>query len=128
MSLKKVSRKEPNMTLIESLTSFRNKASDNPRVHRITTGWSQRLSVHARDTECRYYIDIKEGQLSHVQPDQSDYDAQHLLIRGDESLLAKMFSGVVHPIAAYNNGELEVYGDQRDQVKLDAISLVIWGA
>ena len=114
------------MTLFDSLSAFRDKANTSPRVQRIAAGWSQRLYVECTDSEQRLCLEVRDGALSPV--DRAGTPGEGLLIRGTEALLTDMFNGQVHPLGAYNDGLLEVYGEQRDQVKLDAISLVVWGA
>lgn len=114
------------MTLYDSLSAFRDKANTSPRVQRIAAGWNQRLYVECTDSAQRLCLDVCDGALSPVS--QAGPGGDGLLIRGTEDLLTSMFNGQVHPLGAYNDGLLEVYGDQRDQVKLDAISLVVWGA
>jgi hypothetical protein len=116
------------MSLNQSLVNFQQKANANLRVQRIATGWSQRLVVECCDTDQRYCIEIRDGRLSDVQVKPISTNDGCLLIRGQEDLLTRIFNGAHHPLTAYNDGELEVYGEQRDQVKLDAISLVMWGA
>jgi len=51
-----------------------------------------------------------------------------LLLRADQAILQKIFSGNLSPLGAYTDGLLEVYGSQKDQIKLDVIALVVWGA
>jgi hypothetical protein len=43
-----------------------------------------------------------------------------------ESDLEALFTGKLNPVEAHSNGILEVYGEPKDQVKLDAITLVLW--
>lgn len=114
--------------LFKSLSYFQQRANANVAVRRIAASWSQRLVVECRDSGVAYELDVRDGQLSDVRPRASQDDESGLLIRGEERLLSQVFAGTVHPIRAYNDGDLEVYGEQRDQVKLDAISLAIWGA
>ena len=114
--------------LLASLSRFQERANTNAAVRRIAAGWSQKLVVECRDTGAAYQLDITDGHIADVRPRADATDEPGLLIRGEEVLLSQVFAGSVHPIRAYNDGVLEVYGDQRDQVKLDAISLVIWGA
>lgn len=116
------------MSLNQSLINFQQRANANLRVQRIATGWSQKLFVECCDTDQRYCIEIRDGRLSDVDPSPVASNDGCLLIRGEEDLLTKIFNGARHPLTAYNDGEIEVYGEQRDQVKLDAISLVMWGA
>lgn len=116
------------MSLNQSLVNFQQRANANLRVQRIAAGWSQQLFVECCDSDQRYCIEIRDGRLSDVQSKPTTATEGCLLIRGQEELLTRIFNGAHHPLTAYNDGELEVYGEQRDQVKLDAISLVMWGA
>lgn len=114
--------------LYAALNRFRQQANGNAAVRRIAGGWSQTLVVESRDTGTAYQVDIGGGQMSEVRARDAGQEEQGLLIRGDEAVLCRIFSGVLNPVKAYNDGALEIYGEQRDQVKLDAISLVLWGA
>jgi len=116
------------LPVLDALQRFRLKANASDRVRRITAVWHPSLFVECLDTGARYRLSIDDGLIAPIDRTDSEPGDSALLIRGDSAVLAAVFAGTRHPLHAYNDGELEVYGSQGDQVKLDAISLVIWGA
>jgi hypothetical protein len=116
------------LPVLEALQRFRLKANASERVRRITATWHPTLFVECTDTGARYRLCIDGGAIAAIDRTYSEPDDAALLIRGDSGVLAAVFGGSIHPLHAYNDGELQVYGSQSDQVKLDAVSLVIWGA
>jgi hypothetical protein len=114
--------------VMDALERFRARANASERVRRITAAWHPPVFVECSDTGARYRLLLSDGGITGIDPTDAEPDESALLIRGECRVLAAVFGGALHPLRAYNDGELEVYGAQGDQVKLDAISLVVWGA
>ena len=68
------------------------------------------------------------GGIHDVRPTDAEPGDEALLLRGGSDVLQAVFSGTRSPLGAYTDGELEVYGNPKDQIKLDVIALVLWGA
>ena len=68
------------------------------------------------------------GRVEGVEPTGEEPGDEALLLRAPAPVLERVFSGALSPLGAYTDGQLEVYGSQKDQIKLDVIALVLWGA
>jgi hypothetical protein len=113
--------------LQRAIESFSQRANANEHVRRLTRDWQTPIFVQATDEGGCYRLLRTDGLITGVEPAELP---QHetLLLRGRGLLLEDLFSGRTHPLNAYNDGDLEIYGSQQDQIKLDSISLLIWGA
>ena len=116
------------LPVLDALQRFRLKANASERVRKITAAWHPTLFVECLDTGTRYQLRIGDGVIAPIDVTDAEPGESALLVRGDSAVLSAVFAGSLHPLHAYNDGALEVYGSPSDQVKLDAISLVVWGA
>jgi hypothetical protein len=114
--------------LLGVLNSFQAEVNGSLRARKITAGWSSDLFVECADTGVVYGLRIDDGALRSVEERGPAGNIEVLMIRGQTDLLRRVFSKQTHPLAAFTAGDIEIYGPQRDQAKLDAVSLVIWGA
>ena len=116
------------MSLETVLGNFQQKANNNQRVKSIIINWKPRFFIEAQDTHLCYQLDIQDGQIATIKPaDPDDNDDSILLVCGKQQVLESIFSGQLNPLSAYSSGQLEVYGEEADKVKLDAVSLIHWG-
>jgi hypothetical protein len=118
-----------NCTRLEDcLQGFRSTFNTNERVKKVVSGWDRSIVVEAIDTESvltlvvhdRMVTDIKAG--AHAE---NENDLVHL--QASEDNLIRIFSGDYNPANAVIDGELAVFSSEKDKVKLEAISIVIWG-
>jgi hypothetical protein len=113
-------------TLSDCLHAFVQSANAHPRVGKLLKGWEPLLAIEATDDGQRFNLRVHDARLDEValtavEPDNS------ILVRGSNAVLREVFSGALNPARAYLEGSLEVFGSDRDHIKLDAISLVLWG-
>jgi hypothetical protein len=114
--------------LQRAIEDFSRRANANEHVQRLTRDWHAQIFVEATDEGDCFRLLRSDGRITGVERTAVPRDDGLLLLRGRQALLSAMFSGQTHPLNAYNDGDLEIYGPQPDQIKLDAISLLIWGA
>ena len=113
-------------TLPECLNAFAQSVNTHPSIARLLQGWEPLLLIEVMDDGQQFYMRVEKSKLGAVGIGTAE--APHtILLRGDSVLLTKVFSGTINPAQAYLAGDLEVFGSDRDQVKLDAISLILWG-
>ena len=123
------------MNLLQTLNTFASSANTNPHVQRITRGWSVNIHLECLEGDHRYLLEVKEGTIANVsQITESEHrqatvmDAHdHVLLRTDNQCFTDIFAGQRNPALASLEGDLEVYGDESHSVKLDAITLILWG-
>jgi|SRR5262245_37987696 len=112
--------------LAECLSEFVHSVNTHPSVAKLLKGWEPLLAIEATDDGERFHLRVRNCRVADAGT--GDPDAAHaILIRGENAVLAEVFSGALNPAQAYLEGRLEVFGSDRDQIKLDAISLVLWG-
>jgi hypothetical protein len=113
-------------TLPECLRAFVQSANAQPRVGKLLKGWEPLLLIEATDDGQRFKMRVHDSRLDEVAPSEVESDPS-ILVRGSNEILRAVFSGALNPARAYLEGSLEVFGSDRDHIKLDAISLVLWG-
>ena len=113
-------------TLPECLRSFIQSANTHPHIAKLLKGWEPLLSIEATDDGQCFNLRVRDSRIDEVAGE--DTDAAHsILVRGESDVLREVFSGGLNPAQAYLEGNLEVFGSERDHIKLDAITLVLWG-
>lgn len=114
-------------TFLAAIEGFAQRANANVHVRKLARNWHTQIFVEGTDPSSCYCMRLVDGLITDIEPAPVP---QHetLLLRGRTPLLVAVFGGLLHPLTAYNDGDLEIYGSQPDQVKLDAISLLVWGA
>src|SRR5882762_567436 len=113
-------------TLAECLRAFVQSANAHPRVGKLLKGWEPLLSIEATDDGQRFNLRVHDARLDEVALSEVE-SGNSILVRGSTEVLCEVFSGTLNPARAYLEGTLEVFGSDRDHIKLDAISLVLWG-
>jgi hypothetical protein len=115
-----------NETLLASLESFRDLANGNARVKPLIKGWNPWIVVNATDTSLEYSLEVRDMAMHAIVPGKQQ--GEHvILVQAAEEMLKEIFRGTRNPAEAVLDGDLAVFGTDKDQVKLDAISLILWG-
>jgi putative sterol carrier protein len=112
------------MTLLEALTQFAQECNLNERLQEMNRDWTRRIQLEPDDTHRSHYIISDSGQLS---VGTGAVDNPDLLIAASEEILTAVFSGQMTPTEPYNAGDLLVRGQQDDVMRLDILTLLIWG-
>jgi len=116
-------------SLIYWLQDFQARFNANPRAAKLTAGWDRQLLLEPTDTETRYLLTVAGARLTDIREGgiAPGTDERLVTMSAEEATLIEIFSGVTNPSTALIDGQLEVYSDSRDKVKLEALALVIWG-
>ena len=108
----------------ESLMFFLDNYQKNERLRIMNQDWNRIINIRANDTvsECtmvleKGVLDVKEGAAPN--PD--------LTVEANSETLADLFYGDITPTEPYINGTLKILGSEEDILRLDFISLLIWG-
>lgn len=110
------------------LDGFAGRINAAPTLRGTLAGWSPDFYIQARDSGDTFRVRFAGGRVDGVQPTGDEPGDDALLLRADGHTLEQVFSGAMSPLGAYTDGALEVYGSPKDQIKLDVIALVLWGA
>lgn len=114
--------------LIDTLALFKDKANTHPRIASLIKGWEPTIVVEAADSGIKRYLPVRGGRIASVDADDGAPSDHVVHLRAAEAVLAAVFDGRSNPADAFLEGDLEIFASDKDQVKLDAISLVLWGA
>jgi putative sterol carrier protein len=113
-------------TLEEVLQKFKSLVNGNARARALIKSWNPDIVLQALDGTKAFSLTIRNEAVEKIEPGTSESSHQ-IGIRASEAMLISIFSGDVNPSTAFIDGELEVYGSDIDRLKLDALTLVIWG-
>jgi SCP-2 sterol transfer family len=112
-------------SLMAGLLSFQSQVNAHTRMASLLKGWNPTFHLECTDTGLLYSLRVKDGRVDAVA--EGHVDAAHTIrLLAREADLEALFTGRLHPVQAHSDGVLEVYGDSKDQVKLDAITMVLW--
>ncbi len=113
--------------LFSVLQSFQSKVNGNSRVQRLLRGWEPIILVESKDIEDRYYMHMRGSQIAQIDR-TCEGEIEHFVhLRAKREDLMAIFSGQRNPARAFLDADLECFANDKDQVKLDAIALIIWG-
>ncbi len=114
--------------MLQLLEEFKTQVNDNAHIQRIVKGWNTDVLLEESDSKSRYRLAIEDGKIQEVQvcEPNTSFDCTMRII-GDSVIMQGLFAGRVNGIRANNEGLLSIYGPMNDQVKLDAIALILWG-
>jgi putative sterol carrier protein len=114
-----------NTELHASLTDFACRVNEHPRLRSLLKGWDRVAGVTASDTGAEYTLVFAGSQLVAVET-SAPRNEPDIVMRASEQVLERVFSGKSNPATLFLEGSLQVFATDRDQVKLDAIALVLW--
>ncbi len=112
--------------LQQTLERFRSRVNEDLRVKSLIRNWRRMIVVKADDTGEVFTLRVDAGAITRVEPGDHGED-ELILLSGDEQLIRGVFAGERNPAKEYLDGALTVLGDEADKMKLDAISVVLWG-
>ncbi|NTW05788.1 MAG: sterol carrier protein [Peptococcaceae bacterium] len=110
--------------ITESLQAFAEEYSNNKRLKIMNKDWNRKILVLANDIESGHTLVLNEGELSFTEGNVENPD---LTVISDSEILVDMFYGDITPAEPYLKGTLKIIGSEDDILRLDFISLLIWG-
>ncbi|WP_032915729.1 SCP2 sterol-binding domain-containing protein [Leptospira santarosai] len=115
------------LSILECLASFQEQVNENPKMKTLLKNWEPVILVESNDSDNKYFLTVKETKIVSIQKNHGE-DIKHLIhLRASSESIVLVFSGKLNPAKAFLDGTLEVFAPDKDQIKLDAISLVLWG-
>jgi hypothetical protein len=113
--------------LAETLLRFRDKVNADPRLKTMLQGWEPVIVVEMTGSGWQQYLMVKDCCIVEIRADGGP--SGHLVhLLAEEAVLNAVFGGALNPTEAFLNGDLQIFANDKDQVKLDVISLMLWGA
>lgn len=114
-------------TLAACLNAFQTTFNENTRVKKLIKNWKRSIIVDATDTGAVMTMIIDDLLMSEVKEGAHADEDYPIHLQGSQETLIKIFSGDYNPAHALIDGALAVFSNERDKVKLEAITMVIWG-
>ena len=109
--------------LLETLEAFKEKVNTNENVRKLIKNWNPNVTVSS-DTE-DFTMIIRDQVMEQVATEKLESD-HTIEIEADEDTLIDVFNGTYNPSKAVLDGELAVFGQDQDQMKLDIIAVFLW--
>lgn len=113
-------------TLRNTLDSFKDLVNNNEKVKLLFKNWNPNIVIEESLENQKFTMVIKDQGIQNVLEGAMPSDHQ-ISIEAEEDVLIEVFSGESNPAEVVLDGQMAVYGSDSDQIKLDAISLIIWG-
>jgi hypothetical protein len=113
--------------LAETLRQFRDTVNADTRLRTTLKGWEPVIVVEATETGWKQCLVVRDCQIADIRAEGAQ-GAHTVHLLAEEAVLNAVFSGSLNPTEAFLNGDLQIFADDKDQVKLDVISLMLWGA
>lgn len=114
-------------TLGDCLKHFQHTFNDNARVKKLIKNWERSIIVEATDTEATLTMVISDLVMTDVRDGAHANEDNPIHLQASQDTLIRIFSGDYNPAHALIDGELAVFSSEKDKVKLEAITMVIWG-
>jgi len=108
----------------ESLEAFCESYNKNEKLKEMNRDWDRVVLVKANDIDSQYTLSLKNGVVSVTEGAPEDPD---MTVESDSETLADLFFGEITPTEPYMNGTLKISGSEEDVLRLDFVSLMIWG-
>ena len=114
-------------SLAACLNAFQAKFNENTRVQKLIKNWKRSIIVDATDTGAIMTMVIDDLRMTEVKEGSHPDEDYPIHLQGSQDTLIKIFSGDYNPAHALIDGALAVFSNEKDKVKLEAITMVIWG-
>lgn len=116
---------ETDLTL-KTLEDFRARCNESKAVGKLIKRWDRTIEIHvSSNPQASYFLPIDNGTVHAPTLEQNLFP--EMTIAGNSETLRQIFCGALNPARAHLDGEIQVYGSQKDQLVLDSIVLLIWG-
>ncbi|AUW92877.1 SCP2 sterol-binding domain-containing protein [Sulfobacillus sp. hq2] len=110
--------------MLKTLEHFAAQCNANSRLRQMNRDWTRRIAIVATDRAQSFWLTSQEGVITAGEGPAVEPDLQ---IQAPYDIIQAIFSGAMSPTEPYNAGDLLVKGSQDDLMRLDIITLLIWG-
>lgn len=108
--------------LRDALETFARRINEDARMRKMVADWERTIALEASEGGGGG-LRVRAGEVTVVDAP----DAPDVVLRASGQVLADVFRGAVSPTEPYLDGTLTVQGSQEDVLRLDFLSLMIWG-
>ena len=107
------------------LERFAAACSANERLVQMNHDWYRTIVIRPDDLDQEFWLRSDGGPVRVLSSPPEG--APDLVVEAPADVLAAIFGGQAPPTEPYMEGTLRVRGQQDDLMRLDIISLLIWG-
>src|SRR5690606_2029316 len=108
------------------INEFVTNVNSNNMVKRLIEGWQPNIVIESDNTAHAYTLLVRKNEVVDIL--HCHQDGSHVVhIQADHEVLAEVFSGRRNAANAFLDSDLNIFSSEKDQVKLDAIALLVWG-
>lgn len=106
-----------------ALDDFSGRCNADARLTAMNREWNRTVLIVPMDAGGRYWLESRDGRVRWGKG-EPEWD---LRIEAPLAVLEAVFSGRMAPTEPYDAGDLLVKGSQDDLLRLDVITLLLWG-
>jgi putative sterol carrier protein len=107
-----------------ALDGFVERFAAEPRLKAMTAGWDRTIEVRADDLPEPYWLRVEGGLLRRADAAPGKPD---MAMSASSDLIRDLFSGRISPTEPYLTGDLRLVASEADVMRLDVITLMVWG-
>ena len=111
----------------DCLRDFQATFNDNARVKKLIKSWNRKIVVEGMDTGAVMTMAVEDLLMTDILEGAHPNGENPIHLQAQQETLIRIFSGSYNPAHALIDGELAVFSSEKDKVKLEAITMVIWG-
>jgi hypothetical protein len=113
--------------LADAIEVMRERARRTPEALRIFLGWHRLIEVCPAEG-APLFLRVSDGEISEPSEARpSGAQSGNVRLEGELDALIDLFRGIANPAVMASDGRLSVIADDRDQMRLDAFTLALWG-
>ncbi len=113
--------------LHQVISSFADKVNANDKVGRLISNWNPNIILSATDRDAVFTLRVRDTKIQSVAVGEES--ARHeIRMEADGEVLRAIFTGQTNPATAVLTGDLAIFGEAADHIRLDAVSMLIWGS
>jgi putative sterol carrier protein len=110
--------------VIRALDAFVDRFAAEPRLKAMTAGWDRTIEVRADDLSEPFWLRVEGGALRRPPETPGKPD---MAMSASSDLLRDLFLGKISPTEPYLTGDLRLVASEADVMRLDVITLMVWG-
>ncbi len=107
-----------------ALDGFVERFAAEPRLKAMTAGWDRTIEVRSDDQGERFWLRVEGGVLRHLS---APAGTPEMVMSARSDLLRDLFAGRISPTEPYLTGDLRLIASEADIMRLDVITLMLWG-
>lgn len=108
------------------LEDFKVSVNGNERLKKAIQSWEPNIVIKSSDLDVIFTLLIRDSEI--VTIENGEVDTDHVVyVSAINDVLCEVFSGQRNAANAFLECDLNIFGSDKDKVKLDVIALLVWG-